>query len=126
MQVRDLMSPGVVWVSPGDSLATARERLQQNRIHHLLVLHAGRLSGILSYRDLIGKDDTIAVGEAMSHDIVTVEPWDSARSAAAKMLGRSHGCLPVIDRGEVVGIVTSTDLMRAVSNAVAHAAPATA
>lgn len=115
MYVRDLMTPGVVWVSPADSLATARQRLRENRIHHLLVLQAGRLVGLLSYRDLIGKDDKATIGDVMSRDVVTVEPWDSLRNAAAKMLGRTHGCLPVIERGEVTGIITSTDLLRAVS-----------
>jgi CBS domain-containing protein len=54
---------------------------------------------------------------------VTVEPWETLRSAAGKMLGRTHGCLPVIDRGEVTGIITSSDLLRAVSH---HATPAQA
>jgi predicted transcriptional regulator len=125
MYVKDLMSPGVVSVGSADTLATARDRLQANRIHHLLVLKTGRLVGILSYRDLIGKDDTLTVGEVMSRDVVTVEPWETLRSAAGKMLGRSHGCLPVIDRGEVTGILTSSDLMRAVA-AQARTAAATA
>jgi CBS domain-containing protein len=123
MYVRDLMSPGVVSVTPAQTLAAARDVLRQNRIHHLLVLQGGRLVGILSYRDLIGKDDTTPVGDAMSRDVVTVEPWETLRSAAGKMLGRTHGCLPVIDRGEVTGIITSSDLLRAVAH---HATPAQA
>lgn len=115
MYVRDLMTPGVVWVTPSDTLATARQRLRENRIHHLLVLQGGRLTGLLSYRDLIGKEDTVTIAEVMSRDFVTVEPWDTLRNAAAKMLGRTHGCLPVMEKGEVTGIITSTDLMRAVS-----------
>ena len=115
MYVRDLMTPGVVWVTPADTLAIARQRLRENRIHHLLVLQNGRLTGLLSYRDLIGRDDRQPIAEVMSRDVVTVEPWDTLRSAAAKMIGRTHGCLPVVERGEVTGVITSTDLLRAVS-----------
>ena len=115
MYVRDLMTPGAVWVTPSDTLGIARQRLRENRIHHLLVLQGGRLVGLLSYRDLIGKGDAQPISEVMSRDVVTVEPWENVRSAAAKMLGRTHGCLPVVERGEVTGIITSTDLMRGVS-----------
>ena len=115
MYVRDLMTPRVITMTPADTLATAREQLRKFRIHHLIVVQNGRVVGLLSYRDLIGKDDTRTVGEAMTNDVVTVEPWDTARTAAAKMIGRTHGCLPVMERGEVTGIITSTDLLRGVS-----------
>jgi acetoin utilization protein AcuB len=115
MYVKDLMTPGVVAVRPSDTLAVAREQLRQHRIHHLVVMENGGVVGLLSYRDLIGKGDTDAVGEIMSRDVVTVQPWETARNAASKMIGRTHGCLPVIDGDRVAGIITSTDLLHAVS-----------
>ena len=110
------MTARVVSVSPHDNLATARERLRVNRIHHLLVMEDGSVVGLLSYRDLIGKDDKLPVEQVMARDVVTIEPWDSVRNAAAKMIGRTHGCLPVVAHGEVTGIITTTDLLRAVSH----------
>ena len=115
MYVRDLMTPGVVAVRPSDSLAVARQQLRDNRIHHLVVLDNGRVVGVMSFRDLIGKGDTETVGAVMSRDVVTVQPWDTVRNAAAMMLGRTHGCLPVMDQGQVAGIITTSDLLRAVS-----------
>ena len=115
MYVKDLMTQGVVTVNPADSLAVARDQLREHRIHHLIVVDRGRVVGILSYRDLIGKSDAEKIGDVMSHDVVTVEPWETARNAATKMIGRKHGCLPVMDGGRVAGIVTSTDLIHAVS-----------
>jgi len=120
MYVKDLMSPGVVTVQPSDSLAIAREALRVNRIHHLVVLEQGRVVGILSYRDLIGKSDGEPVEAVMSRDIVTTAPWETARNAAAKMIGRTHGCLPVLEGDRVAGVLTSTDLLHAVS----HKSPA--
>lgn len=120
MYVRDLMTPRVIAVHPGDTLAVAREELRTNRIHHLIVMDGDRVVGLLSYRDLIGKEETESVSAVMSRDVCSVTPADTVKNAAAKMLGRTHGCLPVIDRGEVLGILTTTDLLRAVST-TAHA-----
>ena len=123
MYVRELMTPRVVAVRPADSLAAARQLLRENRIHHLIVTDEnGQPVGLLSYRDVMGKDDRDTVGRVMSRDVVTVEPWDTVRNAAAMMIGRTHGCLPVVEGGRVTGIITTTDLLRAVSApVVAHA-----
>ena len=115
MYVKDLMTPRVVAVRPSDSLGVAREQLRANRIHHLIVMENDRVVGLLSYRELIGKDDLGTVADVMSRDVVSVPSWETVRNAAAKMIGRKHGCLPVIDGDTVAGIITSTDLLHAVS-----------
>lgn len=116
------MTPKVIAVQPTDSLAIARQRLREHRIHHLLVLDGGKVVGVLSYRDLIGRGDEDAVQAVMSRDVVTIEPWDTVRNAASRVLGKTHGCIAVMNRGEVAGVVTTTDLLRAVSsNHSAHA-----
>ena len=116
MYVRELMSPYVIHVAPGDSLAAAREKLRMNRIHHLIVLDGKRIVGVISYRDLIGKADGLTVAEVMSRDVVTVVPTDSVRSAASRLLGRTHGCAAVLEAGEITGVLTTTDLLRAVTS----------
>lgn len=124
MYVRELMTPGVISVSPTDSLANAREQLRTHRIHHLLVLDRKRVVGVLSYRDLIGKSDRLSVGEVMSRDVVTVVPTDTIRNTASRLLGRTHGCAAVVEADEVTGVLTTTDLLRAISARAAE--PATA
>lgn len=124
MYVKDLMTSGVVLVTPSDSLAIAREKLRVHQIHHLIVAERGTVTGIVSYRDLIGKDDMELVADVMTTDVVTVEPWETVRVAATKMIGRAHGCLPVIEGGRVAGIVTSTDLIHAVSMHESQKSPA--
>lgn len=120
--VRDLMSVGVVTVSPDASLADARAALRAHRIHHLIVIDGKRIVGVISYRDLIGKGDALAVREVMSRDVVTVVPTDTVRSAAARLLGRTHGCVAVLEHDELAGVLTTTDLLRAISTrpAAAH------
>lgn len=115
MYVRDLMTPGVISVTPNDTLGVARQRLRENRIHHLIVLDREKVVGLISFRDLIGNNDTDLVSKVMSRDIATVEPWETVRSAATRMIGRTHGCLPVMESGSIRGIITTTDLLRAVS-----------
>jgi CBS domain-containing protein len=117
MYVRELMTPRVIAVAPSDPLAVARRVLRENRIHHLLVMEKDDVVGLLSYRDLIGRTEDTPVASVMSRDVLTVEPWATARNAAAMMLGRSHGCLPVMEGGQVTGIITSTDLLRGVTAA---------
>lgn len=119
MYVRELMTPRVVAVSPADTLATARTKLRENRIHHLLVMDRNAVVGFLSYRDLIGHEENERVAAVMSRDVQTVEPWSTVRSAASKMLGRTHGCLAVVEGGRVTGIITTTDLLRGVTSAQA-------
>ena len=114
--VRDVMSRGAISVKPADSLADAREQLRAHRIHHLLVLDGNRVVGVVSYRDLIGKTDGLTVGAVMSRDVVMVGPTDNVRVAAAQLLGRTHGCAAVVEGDVVVGILTTTDLVRAVSH----------
>ena len=120
MYVRDLMTAHVVTVDPSESLARARQLLRQHRIHHLVVIEKDRVVGLVSYRDLIGKSDEQTAGEVMARDVVTVQPWDTVRNAASMMIGRSHGCLPVMNQGQVTGIITTSDLLRAVARPAAN------
>ncbi|MGN6182288.1 MAG: CBS domain-containing protein [Thermoanaerobaculia bacterium] len=117
MYVRDLMTPHVISVKPTDTLGIAREQLRENRIHHLVVLDDEKVVGLVSYRDLIGKNDSQSVAQIMSPDFETCEPWETVRNAATRMIGRTHGCLPVMESGKVAGVITTTDLLRAVSHA---------
>lgn len=116
MIVRELMTPRVIAVQPSDSLQFARQRLRENKIHHLLVLDKGRIVGVLSYRELIGKGDADTVAEVMSRDVVTIDPDANVRNAAALILGKTHGCIAVMEGSQLAGVLTTTDLLRAVSH----------
>ena len=123
--VKDSMTREVVALPPqstaGEALALCRER----RIRHLPVLEGDRLVGIVSDRDLRSATPAlgdparaealgrILVHEVMVREVATAHPDDPIEEAANALRERKIGCLPVIEDGALVGIVTSSDVMEA-------------
>jgi len=89
--------------------------LRRNDIHHLVVLEQKRVIGILSDRDLAGRRNDLCVSDAMTRSVATISPRATLGQAAGKLEGRTIGCLPVLDGDRLAGIVTTTDLLRALS-----------
>ena len=118
MRIQDVMTSDIVKIGPEATVAEARASLQRNRIHHLIVVAEKKILGVLSDRDLAGRDAETRVAEVMSRDVATISPRATLRQAAGRMEGRMISCLPVIDRGKLAGIVTSNDLLRALSKGV--------
>ncbi len=116
MQVRDIMVSDPVLVDRGLAIEDARIFDEKCGFHHLPVVDGGRLVGIVSDRDLIEAEfasESVCVGEIMSTDVVSVGPDDDALDALQAMLQNKISCLPVIEGDEVLGVVTSTDLLGA-------------
>jgi acetoin utilization protein AcuB len=123
--VKDSMTREVVVLSPQTTAAEALDLCRARRIRHLPVLDEGRLVGIVSDRDLrsatpaLGDPDrTEALQEmritgVMTRDVVTARSDDPIEEAANRMRERRIGCLPVVEEGELVGIITSSDVMEA-------------
>lgn len=116
LSVRDVMSTDLVTVGPGDSARRAYEVMRDRRIRHLPVMEGGRLAGILSDRDLrpILLSPGLAgatVAELMSEQPTTIAPGAPVEDAASLLVVRKIGCLPVVQDGRLVGIVTETDLL---------------
>ena len=116
MRIGDVMTPNVITIGPRESIAAAREKLRTNRIHHLVVVDDGRIAGGISVRELTGKRDTDLVRDVMVREIATISADATVREAATLMIGRSSGCLPILDKlGRITGIITTTDLLRLLS-----------
>ena len=114
--LREIMSSRPVTTTPDTTLAEARRLLAEHRIRRLPVMAGRRLVGIVSDRDLrsaSARPATTAVGEIMTREVVTVTPRTRVDEAARLILAGRFGGLPVTDGGELVGIVTETDLLRA-------------
>lgn len=117
MRVYEVMSKAVETVKPGVHAAQAKTRMRQKNIHHLVVMEGGKLTGIVSERDLGGPklpqslgDYTVA--DFMTSPVVTVTTKTLVRRAAALMKGQSIGSLVVTSaNGKVAGIVTVSDLL---------------
>lgn len=116
MRIGDVMTPSPITIGPRESCAAAREKLRKHHIHHLLVVDDGQVAGAVSVRELTGKRDNELVRNLMVNDIGIGSADMTVREAASMMIGRSSGCLPILDKvGRVIGIITTTDLLRLMS-----------
>ena len=128
LRVRDIMTKTVKTVDRNDSLATADDIMRLGRIRHIVVVDEdGALAGVLSQRDLFlggllkalgygthakaNALQMLVVKEAMVSDVVTTTPDTPLPRAAATMLARQIGCLPVVEGGKLVGIITESDFV---------------
>jgi acetoin utilization protein AcuB len=119
MRLHDFMSRDVETVDERTPADEAFARMRTREIRHLVVLRDGRVAGVISERDLGGRRAATlsrgrTVGELMSRHAATIGSDATAREAARVLAGRSIGCLPVVDGGELVGIVTTSDLLELV------------
>ena len=116
LRVKDIMKPRVETIDEDETAETAYNRMKLARIHHLVVTGDGGIVGVLSERDLGGRDRellrrTHRVANVMTPYAVKARPEMAVRQAAMLMRGWTIGCLPVVDRGKLVGIVTVSDLL---------------
>jgi acetoin utilization protein AcuB len=119
MRVFEVMTEEVRTVSPGSRAADAWQLMRTEGIHHLVVSDGRRILGVLSDRDAGGRAGGgvragKTVREMMSAPVLTVKSRETLRRAANLMRGHSIGCLPVVDAGKLVGIVTTANLLDAV------------
>ena len=127
MRVAELMTTGVQTVSPNMPAADAWELMRIKGIHHLVVTVDGNVLGVLSNRDAGGRNGATvrarsSVGDLMTTSILTVDPTTTIRRASNLMRGRTIGCMPVVDNGRLVGIVTVSDLLELLGRGVARPA----
>jgi CBS domain-containing membrane protein len=133
MFVRDLMTRDVTTLEANDELTVADDVMRLGRIRHMPVLddEDRRVVGIVSQRDLFRGSlvrafgygeaaqrrvmKTIPVKEVMSSQVVTIASDAPLAEAARLMVERKIGCLPVVDAGELVGILTESDFVALVA-----------
>ena len=129
MFVRDFMTRDPITITSEVSHPDALELMHKHRIRRLPVISKGKLVGIVAEKDLLSNQPspatTLSVFEANTllrnlhvHDImvrpvVTVEGDCPMEEAACIMVARKIGCLPVMDGDRIVGIITETDVFRA-------------
>jgi signal-transduction protein with cAMP-binding, CBS, and nucleotidyltransferase domain len=114
------------------TLADAQDRMQANNIRHLLVSKNGRMSGLISSRDVafavsLEQIDAkkLLVRDAMSRKVYTCQKGDDLAEVAWQMEGHRFGCAVVLEEDTVVGVFTTTDALRALRQAiVGHEVPA--
>jgi acetoin utilization protein AcuB len=123
MRVFELMTEGVQTVPLEMPASDAWEIMRRKRVHHLIVMNGREIAGVLSDRDAAGRAGASVragrtVAELMSANVAVAAPTDTIRSVANLMRGRTIGCVPVVDKGRLVGIVTLFDLLQLLGRGV--------
>lgn len=120
MQVENYMSRTPVTIRDDSVYWQAFDIMQEKDLHHIPVVNENNaVVGIVARRDLQVaaqhfKELPMEVSEVMHSPVVTISPAEPLTAAARQMIDKRIGGLPVMDKnGEMVGILTETDLLRA-------------
>ena len=122
MRIAELMTPNPVTVGPDASLATVKSLMEAGKFRRVLVMEKEKLIAIVTERDVrehTGYLELTKVTAAMRPNVLTVTPNQTAEDAARLMLEHKIGGLPVMEGDRVVGILTSSDLLKAFLKVVA-------
>ncbi len=125
--VRDIMAAPATSISLDAHLLDAAITLRRSGIRHLPIVDGERVVGIITERDIlrwapsllsnITQDEYNAIFEntplerVMTRDPVTVSPEMPLREAVVILYEKKYGCLPVVEKGRLVGIVTVIDML---------------
>ncbi|MCC7028086.1 MAG: CBS domain-containing protein [Saprospiraceae bacterium] len=117
-RVASIMTRELITVNQDDSLQKVKDILINNRIHHVPVVDGTKLVGLVTTYDLFKlnvehKDyPNTRVGNVMTKRIATVESNFHIGTAAEVFMEHLFHAIPVVDNGELVGIVTSFDILK--------------
>lgn len=116
------MTPAAVTDSPDDTLAEAAAKMWRQQTGSLLVVEDDRLIGIVTERDVLrvvaqgNEPKTVNLREAMTQDVVTIDPETELKDAAEIMFEKWFRHLPVVaSDGGVVGVISLRDLLTLVA-----------
>jgi len=116
MLISRLMTYGAATVSSHDTLQTAATLMEKGGFRRVPVVDDDKLVGIVSDRDVRAHSGYLVqtkVTAAMTSDPKTVTPHMSVEDAARLMIEHKIGGLPVVEDGKLVGILTTTDVLKA-------------
>ncbi|MBW2507941.1 MAG: CBS domain-containing protein [Deltaproteobacteria bacterium] len=126
---RDLMTQPVVTVGPTTPLREVIKLMETHRIRHVAVIESDtqRLLGLISHRDVLRSQEGSLSGApsaeqvhmnrwiearwVMTKEVRTVYPETPALEAALSLRSHGYGCVPVVEHGRLVGILTESDFV---------------
>ncbi|MDE0535151.1 CBS domain-containing protein [Tenacibaculum sp. L6] len=126
--VSAIMTKEVITLSSTDDLMTAEKIFKKEKIRHIPVVSGSEIKGMLSYTDLLrisfadAVDDNetdvdtvvynmFTINQVMAKNLVTVNSDTAIKEVAEILAKKEFHALPVVDNNELVGIVTTTDLI---------------
>lgn len=127
--VSTIMSKNLIKLNLTDDLTKAEELFKKHHIRHIPVVNGNKILGMLSYTDMlrisyadaIDEDETsvevtvynmFSLEQVMARDLVTISPDTSIKEVAEILAKREFHALPVVEGDLLVGIVSTTDLIK--------------
>ena len=127
--VSAIMTKEVFTLTTNDNLVTAERLFKKNKIRHIPVVENDAIVGMLSYTDLLrisfadaveDDEETIettvydmfSIEQVMVSNVITVKPEDTIKEIAEILAEKEFHALPVVENNKLVGIVTTTDLIK--------------
>jgi CBS domain-containing protein len=123
-RVQDLMSDKVASVTPDTNIQEAAQKMVESKTSSVLVVEDGELKGIITERDIVGRVVSKGISfEGPSRLVMTENPVTISRfayyyDALSEILLNGIKHLPVVDNGEISGVITLTDLLRKKNDSV--------
>jgi CBS domain-containing protein len=117
MKVADCMTPEPACLAPDDTLTAAIALMDSGDFRAVPITLNGKLVVIISDRDIRKfwqKPEGTRISAVMSENPICISPDDSINEAARMLLSYKIGGLPVIRENKLVGIITTTDILKAV------------
>lgn len=129
MAVKDFMTRKVIYVSPDTTVAHTADMMREQGLRRLPVIENDRLVGVVTERTMAeaspSKVTSLSIYEMnyllnktkirdiMARDVVTVSPYASLEDAVYAMMKNQVGILPVVEAGQVFGVITEKDVFKA-------------
>jgi CBS domain-containing protein len=121
MNVRDIMIKDIQVIDKGDTVADAMKKMLDRRVTSLIVETGGVDGyGIITRKDIVTKviagdkgPGEVGVKDIMSEPLQTVSPDEDIRDVAALMARSGIRRFPVMDGGRLVGLISSSDILKA-------------
>lgn len=127
--VSTIMTKNVVKVNLSDELTKVESLFKKHKIRHIPVVNGNKILGMLSYTDLlrisfadaVDDDETeidvtvynmFSVEQVMARNLVTVSPDTTIKEVAEILASKEFHALPIVEGDLLVGIVTTTDLIK--------------
>jgi CBS domain-containing protein len=126
--ISSIMNKNIITLNKTDSLDTAEKLFKENNIRHIPVVSGSQIIGMLSFTDLLRisfadavyEDETtidttvynmFSIEQVMAKNLVSVSSERTIKEVAEILAKKEFHAIPVVDNGDLVGIVTTTDLI---------------
>ncbi|UAM98387.1 CBS domain-containing protein [Polaribacter litorisediminis] len=128
VEVSEIMSRKLITLNISNTLEDAKKIFEENSIRHIPIVDEKKIVGMLSYSDILKVGyadatqdeknieltvfDWFTIKQVMTKELYSVPSNSTVKEVARMLADKEFHALPVVDDGELVGLVTSTDFIR--------------